>query len=412
MPFLPHKKMLPRMSILSEEILRRVVNSGSGVGVSFKAQPQAGEGAFVQPPTFAEKTDLPYLRYERMVGGKEEDCVCLNTIQAEANCMEAGFLQARRSGALSVPVPEIVLDTGIEGMVPKNTQELGHRTADALLGCSDVDGVRFTESEIGRAILGSSPENLVGIYKHDPISVILGVWDSHDKSTAAKQRAKVKPPLRLQRAVSGEIHGVGVKYRDRGGQFRDVIGMAADFSLKGHGTKMFDHVKPEKNKKGKDKGEAATAGFAQVPHYQKGQGGVSMKYALYEGHISAPCLRTYRFPTEDGTYSKERDEAAREVLFALALLLQTLRFDAQFDLRSQCHLVPEDAPQFVFRGATLKDVWFSGPVSSAQAVAFFEKAHARAAEHGLGWDGSTVTVVPGADLRKVLDAHMAWEGKK
>ena len=221
-----------KTAALTLDILNEAVRAGAGYAVSCRLQANAvTPGGFVKPPTYAkEKSDkVPYNLYERREDGSTVPCVSLNSIGAEANCMEEAFQEARESGALTVPLPVLVFDPVVEGLEKKTTSEMGHRSCDARLLFSEIDGVDYRESEVGSAILNSSRDNMTGAFRWAPLDLVLGEWDSHDHTVAAKQRAKVRAPLKIARLITAEVHGIDITIRDSGAQLSDVADFSDDF---------------------------------------------------------------------------------------------------------------------------------------------------------------------------------------
>ena len=381
-----------------------VVRSGAGYAVTCRLQPNGEEpGGFVSPPTYA-KSGIPYNQYQRQEGAETVLCVCLNSIGAEANAMEHALQEAREAGDVALPLPQIVFDPGVEKLEKLTTSQMGHRSCDARLLYSEIDGVPYRESEVGTAILESSHSNMTGVSRYAPLDVLFGMWDSHDHTVSRR----VRPALKLARLITAEIHGIGISIRDSGAQLSDVADFASDLPLiKGYGDDLFAELSVKEGKN-----EAATAGFAQTPAYEENRGGVSMRHGLYESNFSAGLLRGYKFPTDDGQRVPGRDHAARVLFLSLGLLVQTIRLERGFYLRSGCDLVAEDDPKFIFYGRSMKSVLFEGPVSASSALALFEQALQKAKEQGFEWGGETISVLASKNFQKRLRANLEYTSDK
>jgi len=64
--------------------------------------------------------------------------------------------------------------------------EFPHRSADAYLRDSTVDGVPFDHSEVGRALQAADLTNASSLFAYDPGSLVFGAWNSHRKGRQAK----------------------------------------------------------------------------------------------------------------------------------------------------------------------------------------------------------------------------------
>ena len=87
-------------------------------------------------------------------------CVLLDSVQSQANRMEAALLEEWEAGR--APLPVIAVDfSGDDLPKPFRVTSLGapHRIADALLRDSELDGVMFRRSEPGQAVgYGGCPQ--------------------------------------------------------------------------------------------------------------------------------------------------------------------------------------------------------------------------------------------------------------
>jgi len=56
--------------------------------------------------------------------------------------------------------------------------QVPHRLADAILRDSELDGVRFRDSEAGKSLNRASPVNATPLFELCPTALVFGMWDS------------------------------------------------------------------------------------------------------------------------------------------------------------------------------------------------------------------------------------------
>jgi len=133
-------------------------------------------------------------------------------------------------------------------------------------------------------------------------------------------------------------------------------------------------------------------------------GGVTIAHAEHTAVLSLPQLRRLRFPI-DGEFDSKRDDAARTVLAALALVGLTLAAERGFDLRSRCLLFPNDAMRFELLETPGNPTAFS--LHSAEAIKIFEKAVSAAKDAGLPWNTKPITLKPSPQLIELVKRSQA-----
>lgn len=401
------------------------VNTGHSLKANTKLHTE--EGDFVHPAKYKAGKETTYNTFQVRTHECVLPGVALNSTQAEANCAKQALKKMLDSGALELPIPRIIFNPLIEEYSSKDVLDMAHGCSNTMIGRSLLNDVPFRDTDIGRAIYDSHPGDMTGLLLYAPTDLIFGTWDSHHRTPSAKRRQKVKPALRVARALSAEIYGVDFEPRTRAGVLKNVADFSATVPLKDeikdhdkdkkskkkgievitkyYGDMMFQEVKP---KKGKSEGEPSAAGLAAVPFYEEGLGGGTIRYGIYTGHIPLPLLREYSFPREDGTVDEERNQAARTLTAALALLIQTVRIDSGFFLRSGCNLSPE-RPVFTLNGRYHDEVLFKGHIEVPQARQLLNQAMDQAAKHGLEWSGETIELTNSPEMRERFIMNLNWD---
>ena len=129
--------------------------------------------------------------------------VLVDSCASQANRQETALLEAREAGLIELA--DIVVDLSGTA-VPRPsvcTLEMPHRIADAILRDSEIDGVPFARSTVGRAILGATFRDLTPILTTSPASLVFGTWFS--------QHGLGSFGLKIERASVGEIWGHGAQ---------------------------------------------------------------------------------------------------------------------------------------------------------------------------------------------------------
>lgn len=395
--------------------LRTIQDAVAGPAAAFRCrrhlQPAGGEGDKVFPPTFAGAV---YAVEQRRVPGRADPvtCVLLDSVQSQANRMELALQDAVDSGRIRLPLVEVDFSehgpTGdveadknsgrlIDAVGRMTSLQVPHRLADAILRDSELDGVPFRQSGIGKAMNTVGLANATPLFELCPTALIFGMWDS----TGPKGGLGPK----FERAIVSEIVGIGAEIGDLlRGVRRDPLEVRAA-------------VKVQKNADGswkvtdsKAKGAVAPSeiNHSSVPYPKRRDqkaddncyAGSTIEYAEQTTTLSLICLRRLRFPL-NGKADAAADQAARTVLVVLGLCSATLAFEGGVGLRSRSLLWP-DAPmtwQLLERpGAAPREFQLTGD----QAVALFGEAVAAARGSKLAWRTEPVTLKPSAELLKLV----------
>lgn len=342
-------------------------------------QPSGGDGARVYPPTYpTDQGKSPYVMETRVVDGAERRNVLLDGVPSQANRAELALLKGLRGGRFEIPLLEIRHE-GAASMT-LTSLELPHRFADAYLRDSELDGVKFDKTDLGKAFQSASSDDVAALFRHDPGSLVFGAWNSHRKGRQAK----------FPRIYASEIVGWDPQEGAR------KAGRMDPLNLTGHAKRDGDEwnfAAVGEKVKGERLSEIGHGNIAPNPAH----GGVTITSAQRFATVSFAALDRLGF----GQASHEASIAARTVLAAYALLADRLAFSApSLWLRSGCELVTvEDSLEWVNRGGSVDTF----ALSTADAVGLYDHAVQVAEGHGLPMSLTPVRLKPGKSLAAAID---------
>ncbi len=382
---------------LSLSSLREAARRDAALVWRCRLQPAGGRGDKVFPPTYEGGE---YAWEERIIDGKRVQCVLLDSVQSQANRMELALLDAHRRGDISIPV--ITVDFASAGLPEVGTVsslEAPHRLADAILRDSFLRGVRFRDTEYGKALDEASLANATPLFEVCPTALVFGIWDSTGPrgGLGAKFARALVSEIVAVDAVSGvkpssRIDPLGIQkfeaYRTRDGSW----------TIDPERAVKDKHGKPIKVKPSEVNHGNVTPSLRDEKTKEFNPGGVTFDYALHTAVLSLSALRKLHFP-RNGQADPARDEAGRTVLAALAVYALYESVERDGFLRSRCHLVPESesACTATFVRANGKREEFSTDAQQAREV--LEAALDFAAkEAGLEWQVDDIVLEPRAEL--------------
>lgn len=426
-----------------KDVQDAVVGSAAGFRSRVKLQPAGGEGDKVFPPTYSEAA---YATEKRRIPGHDEavECVLLDSVQSQANRLEEALQDAVDDGRIQIPVVEVdfsgvaVVDPGSdkEGLYEPigrvTSLEAPHRVADAILRDSELDGVAFRETPLGKKIGTANLRNATPLYEICPTALLLGIWDS----TGPKGGLGTK----FQRALVSEIIGVNASYgtktssridplairADAGPAFRHANGSdwtdRAEDALqelkKGEPTGRvalfqksktgYVFVKPEEALGTHKEGKPSAVNHSNIPPdlsplNRNGiplAGGVTIDYAEQMTVLSLPAIRRLRFPV-DGKVSREMNIAGRTVIAALGLCGAVLAAERGLDLRSRCLLWPTAPLKWELLQTPGKDP-ASFELDAEAAIELLADAVKAATKAGLPWLTKPLILKPQAKLVELV----------
>lgn len=362
-----------------------VALEGDDAAVRFttELQPTGGPQARLMPPTYPGG----YLQAERWVDGETVDTVLLDSFQSQANRLEEALLDARDERRIALPLFEMRVDAE-PWSIRLTSLDFPHRYADAYLRDSTIDGVRFDQTEIGRALRIAEPANAGELYRHDPASLVLGAWNS--------QRDGRQP--KFARAYRSEVIGLRPNSEQRRGGRLDPINLQGTIDDKANREGDWSYLGAGEKKKG---GRLSEIGHGNALSDRDAPGGVTVAGVRRLGALSFAALSRLRF----GGASREATVAARVALAALAIAGDRLAFSpAGWVFRSGCELtVISDDLGWERRGGGVDPL----ALNAAEALELFAHAVGVASSLGLPMSSDTVTIEPVPALRKAIETSLA-----
>ncbi|MGI9301262.1 MAG: type I-G CRISPR-associated RAMP protein Csb1/Cas7g [Gammaproteobacteria bacterium] len=347
-----------------DDLKQAIAGNAAALRCVTSYQPVGGAGDKVFPPTYEGGQ---YATEERVIDGERIPCVLLDSVQSQANRMELALLEALRSKRIELPLLSTKFDD--QSLAKKFTVtslDAPHRVADAIFRDSLLGGVMFRESERGKVLDAADIRNATGLFGLCPTALVFGLWDSTGPrgGLGAKfQRAIVSEIVGHDAAVgvrsSSRIDPAGIRKR-AGPLFRVETGswtLDQNDAVKSKGkpalfgrTKKGELVAFDPNKD-QDEGKPSKANHGNVTPSLKDSktnqllpGGFTISKAVQTTVLSLAALRRLRFPANGSVESNaDRDCTARTALAAMGLAAATLT-RADGDLRSRCHLFPEEQP--------------------------------------------------------------------
>lgn len=376
---------------------RSCTGGATAIRVVTQLAPAGAAGDKVFPATYGtdDKGVSTYaVESRRLRDGTDEQAVLLDSVQSQANRMEDALKAAWSDGTLELPMLTVQIPDG-DSVIEVTALDAPHRAADAIFRDSEIAGVRFRDSEVGRKFVASKITNATPLFGICPTALLFGQWDS--TSDAGSMGAK------FQRVVVSEIVGHGAVQGKRTASRLDPlqIGSGIEMYGMGKGAFTFDIAAADKDKKGQPvKTKPSEVNHGNVMPSVSAMGGFTVDSAEQVSVLSFPALRRLRFPTDTGETSSARDVAGRVVIAALALHAIALLQEQGYDLRSRCLLIPvERRSQWL--GTTLADEQ-ALELSPTVTGEVFAQAVQAAKKAGLPWQAGRIELTPTADLVELV----------
>jgi len=348
----------------------------AAVRIVTRYEPVGGPGSRVFPPTYP--IESKYLIGDRFVDGQRRPDVLLDGTASQANRCEEALLRARREGAVALPLLEIRHSGDVE--VTLTSLQFPHRYADAYLRDSQLDGVDFDKTELGKAFQAASLADATALFVHDPGSLVYGAWNSHRKGRQMK----------FPRVYASEVVGWDPVLVARAAGRMDPMNLIGGAKPTKDG---WEYTAAGEKVKGGRLSEIGHGNIAPNPQH----GGVTISSATRVATLSFAALDRLGF----GSASRDAAVSARAALAAYALLADRLAFAGpSLWLRSGCELLlTEERIEWVGRGGSAERF----ELTRATALDLFTTAVERAAKEGVELSTGTVTLTPSASLAKAID---------
>lgn len=290
------------MSTIEQAVIQRWLDPKGPVALVLKEylEPVEGDRGVFFPPTYASDRQ-PYNIDELSDGTK---VVTVDSVGSQANRMEPIFGEGPAGDPeLAKLVPRVTVDIGDGRHV--SILEAGHRLGDALVRSSTL---KESARKAFEDFLASN--DVTGIAKLGPTSLVFGVWDSRD--TQAK----------LPRLVQAVIRAWDVEPLKRSAQYSPPI----DYSK----LEVFSEEDKQKSENN-PKSPLAQRGFVPVPAVGEHGGVLANGPIIRDVTVNLVALRRL--------HATANPEALRRYILGLALVAATEPLDGF--LRQGCLLVPK-----------------------------------------------------------------------
>ena len=402
------------MPPLTFEQLRDAVAGGAvALRSRMDLQPAGGVGDKIFPPSYSvdNRAEHRYAVEERQMGNSDKlsITVLLDSVASQANRAELALLDGWERNELKFPVPYVDFTNDGDAIDYERLTvlEAPHRLADAIFRDSILDGTLFRLSDVGRAITEATPRNATDLFRYSPTSLLFGMWDS----TGPKGGLGSK----FQRAYVSEVVGfdaaVGKKVGSRLDPLQIEKVVAEDRVYNSADpTEVWttdvrraaqEKGKPVHASRGSESGEAGQPSKINhgniVPSIDSLAGGVTISRAAQTTVLSLAALRRLRFRGFD----RSAETAARSAIAALGVAAIAYQYEADFDLRSRCLLLPTHAPRIELLGrdgAAGKEV----ALDRDSAARILSEAATHAADAGIAWETEDIRLVPAPKLLELI----------
>lgn len=406
------------MTQLDLATLREAVAGGAvAIRAITTLRPAGGPGTKVFPSTYGmlSTTSTKYAFEERNINGQVQHTVLLASVADQANRMELGLLNGLEDGDLSFPNPyvDFTADDDLADLGHLSALQAPHRLADAIFRDAMLDGTLFRLSAFGQAITDATPNNATALYCAAPHTLVFGMWDS----TGPKGGLGSKFQRALVSEIVGEDAQKGVSVGSRIDPLQIARSAASVLQASDAAeTWTLDESAAEKDKSGKpvkvgSKGELGRPSVINhgnvTPAIDSTAGGVTISRAIQSTVLSLAALRKLRFQTAaDGTRltgesRREAEIAARTALAALAIAAIAYQREQDYDLRSRCLLIPEEAPSLEILPRYGTEIQ-RYQLSAQNAASLLREAAEMAGKVGMGWPTTQVKLVPAPKLKELI----------
>ena len=368
-----------------------LVNSASALSLSanlLSAYGSADTEQLVTPPTFAG-IDTFLLSPQRADGSHEH--VVIDTRQSFANRLTQKMAELGLTSHIKVITPE--------GKILTQGHECPHGIFDAILRDSNLDGLPWRESPIGKSLIDH--DNSAALYRYAPETLLFGGWDSHGGSGLG---------VKMRRIVAVEIFGCNARLMPYSSSKSDPLAISKSVGKMGYdanGQATLTEAAwvpalkdPKTGARTRLSGDPSELGHGQIVEKNPRPRGVWVEKIVLTGGIQLNELRKHPFGTPEAC------EAARVALVASSLAGIYGLLEDGLPLRSGCDLVASSAELKIVRSLAQAETL---AMSSAIALELYEEAVERAGKAGLPRQTDQIVLIATPSLIKARDLS-AGEG--
>ena len=360
-------------TIMSAQALRSAVD----------LEPVDGPGGRIYPPTYSEEGHV----VETLQDGTKR--VLIDSVASQANRQEEALVAARAEGRINFADLYIDLSDTDSDLTELSATEMPHRLSDAILRDSEIGGVAFGQSEVGRSILSATPVDLTAIVEASPTTVLYGCWFSQHN---------LPRPLKIQRSVVADIWAENAVLGQAVGSRIDPLGIER---LELYQTEDGDWTASE-SEAVVDKGKPKSFGKrpSEINHGNIApsvrEQGITADRITLRWALPLSAVRRLRFG------GGERDAAGQTYVVALGLVARTLQHEAGYSLRSRCDLISKGPLSFdvIDRDGAVT----SAEIGTEQAIALLYEAEEKMQRAGLAIH-QRMNVKPSHKLKGLIAAN-------
>ena len=286
----------------------------------------------------------------------------VDSVASQANRQEAALVAARAAGRINFSDVYVDLSGTATDISRISATEMPHRLSDAILRDSEIDGVPFGKSELGRRILSATSADVTPLIETSPTSLVFGCWFS--QHGLARQ-------FRIQRSTTSEIWADNAVLGQAVGSRIDPLGIerlklfeAADGDWTALESKAVQKQGKAKLHARKRPSEVNHGNIAPTIREQ----GITAESVTLRWALPLAAVRRLRFG------GGKRDSAGQAYVAALGILARVLFHESGYSLRSRCDLI--SAGPLTIDVIGMDGVVKSRPMKSADALELLAEAEA------------------------------------
>jgi CRISPR-associated protein Csb1 len=355
--------------------------------------PVDGPGGRIFPPTYpaeaGSREKAPRHVVEELPSGQRR--VLIDSVASQANRQEAALVAARSAGRVDFADVYVDLTSTEAGIDRLSATEMPHRLADAILRDSEIDGVPFAQSSLGRRLLATTLADLTPVLEASPTSLLFGCWFS--------QHGQMRP-LKIQRTATSDIWADNAVLGQAVGSRIDPLGIEKVqlYATADGDWTALEAKAAQKNGKPKPFGKRPS----EINHGNIApsirQQGITAASIKLRWAMPLAAVRRLRFG------GGERNAAGQAYVVALGVLARALDHQAGCSLRSRCDLISTGpmAIDIVDGDGAIR----SRTVTAADAVGLLHEAEKGMRKAGIALHGKIVAT-PSTKLADLIRANRA-----